>query len=425
MRMGIGHRLAVGVIALAGTLCAQDIAGVWQGTLKPGTRDLRIVIEIRQLDDGSWKALLHNIDQNTEVIAADSVSREGSSVKLSFGLMGASYGGTISADSAVVAGTWTQGRQLPFELHRATRDTEWPLDSTPHTVQFIRANQNISLEVLDWGGSGRPLVLLTGLGNTAHIFDKFAPKLISSWHVYGITRRGFGASSSPPLGYSADQLGDDVLAVLDSLKLNHPVLAGHSIAGEELSSIASRHPEKVAGVIYLEAGYAYAYYNPPFQTLDVDINELRQKLNRLQAGIAPRDAQQLTQELLETSLPGLERDLRENQKDLDAMSALPGANGDRTSPPVIQAMQAGKQKYTRIPVPALAIFAVPHANSGNPTLDARDLAITQTQSDAFEKGVPSARVVRLPQANHYIFISNEADVLREIDAFIARLPGLP
>src|SRR5205823_13648778 len=97
------------------------------------------------------------------------------------------------------------------------------------------------------------------LGNTAHIFDKFAPKLIDQYHVYGITRRGFGSSSSPASGYSADRLADDVLAVLDSLKLSRPVLAGHSIAGEELSSIGSRHPEKVAGLVYLDAAYGYAF----------------------------------------------------------------------------------------------------------------------------------------------------------------------
>lgn len=87
-----------------------------------------------------------------------------------------------------------------------------------------------------WGGSGPPLVFLAGLGDAAHIFDNFAPKLINDYHVYGITRRGFGASSVPVSGYSADRLGDDVLAVLDFLKLNRPILAGHSIAGEELSS---------------------------------------------------------------------------------------------------------------------------------------------------------------------------------------------
>jgi non-heme chloroperoxidase len=100
--------------------------------------------------------------------------------------------------------------------------------------------------------TGRPLVFLAGLGNTAHTFDKFAPKIAEKYHVYGITRRGFGTSSKPAPtmeNYSADRLGDDVLAVLDALKLDRPVLVGHSLAGEELSSVASRHPEWIAGLI--------------------------------------------------------------------------------------------------------------------------------------------------------------------------------
>ena len=40
---------------------------------------------------------------------------------------------------------------------------------------------------------------------------------------------------------------------------------------------------------------------------------------------------------------------------------------------------------------------------------------------AFETGVPSARVVRIPHASHYIFQSNEADVLREMKAFLGSL----
>ena len=90
---------------------------------------------------------------------------------------------------------------------------------------------------------------------------------------------------------------------------------------------------------------------------------------------------------------------------------------------------AGMQKYTDIRVPALGIYAVPHA-TGQPYKDdaeraaaeARDEADTGAQAKAFESGVPSARVVRLPHANHYVFFSNEADVLREMNAFLSSLP---
>ncbi len=90
----------------------------------------------------------------------------------------------------------------------------------------------------------------------------------------------------------------------------------------------------------------------------------------------------------------------------------------------------GEQKYTNIPVPILAIYAVPHDLGPAPGFDAaaraafeaNDEATTGAQAKAFESGVPSARVVRLPHANHYVFVSNEADVLREINAFLGSLP---
>ena len=52
-----------------------------------------------------------------------------------------------------------------------------------------------------------------------------------------------------------------MLTVLDSLELKRPVLVGHSIAGEELSSVAIRYLSRVAGLVYLEAGYPYAFDN--------------------------------------------------------------------------------------------------------------------------------------------------------------------
>src|SRR6202050_1719986 len=119
--------------------------------------------------------------------------------------------------------------------------------------QQVTVEANVKLEVLDWGGSGRPLVFLSGLGDTAHVYDSFAPRFTAKYHVYGITRRGFGASSKPAptdANYSADRLGEDVVAVLSALHLDHPVLAGHSIAGEELSYIGSRRPQKGGRLTY-------------------------------------------------------------------------------------------------------------------------------------------------------------------------------
>ncbi len=79
-------------------------------------------------------------------------------------------------------------------------------DPSAHKVQFVTVEEGVQLEVLDWGGTGRPVVLLAGLGFTAHVFDGFAEKLTDSYHVYGITRRGYGASTRPPSGYTEQRL---------------------------------------------------------------------------------------------------------------------------------------------------------------------------------------------------------------------------
>src|SRR6202012_2819242 len=151
----------------------------------------------------------------------------------------------------------------------------------------------------DWGGAGRPVVLLAGAGNSAHIFDTFAPKLTGEYHGYGITRRGFGNSSHPTWGYLADSLADDVLAVLDSAGIRAPVLIGHSIAGEELSSIGSRHPERVAGLVYLDAGYPYALYDSSLVDPRVSVADVQHKLARFSdpnVAMSPRDREALIRE---------------------------------------------------------------------------------------------------------------------------------
>jgi pimeloyl-ACP methyl ester carboxylesterase len=355
-------------------LFAQDLAGDWQGTLATGGPQLRLIVRIDKADGGGWKAALLSIDQSPDRgarMAADSVTVEGTSFKMAVTPVRGSFDGTIAADGNSITGTWRQAVPLPLTLARATPATAWN-DPSPHTVSFVTADRDVKLEVLDWGGpsTGRTLVLVPGLGNTAHIFDVLATKLTARYHVIGVTRRGFGDSSAPASGYGADRLGDDVLAVIDALKISKPVLAGHSLGGEELSSIGSRYPERVAGLIYLDAGYSYAFYAP---------------------GIEPFPPPPTT-----------------------------------PLPPIMQGIMTGTQKYTRIPVPILAIYALPHdPGAAAPAAmraqtEANDVK-GEAQAKAFEAGLPTARVIRIPRANHYVFLSNEADVLREMETFIASL----
>ena len=306
-------------------------------------------------------------------------------------------------------------------------------DPSSHSTQFVTVDKNVRLEVLDWGGSGKPLVLLAGGGDTAHVFDDFAPKLASGFHVYGITRRGFGESDFSAEGYGADRLGDDVLAVLDSLKLIRSVLVGHSLGGEELSSLSTRHPSRVAGLVYLEAGYPYAFDNGTGPTMKEfqDLKNLAPKApppSESDPGLASFAAlQQAGLRALGFTYPEGELRQRFTTTPDERVGKERDFPGDAT-------MLEGMKKYADIPVPALAIFAIPHDqgkwvhDSTGPKVreaakaySAADLALTTRQAKVFEEGVPTAHVVRLRGADHYVYLSNEADVLRELKSFLSTL----
>jgi non-heme chloroperoxidase len=283
------------------------------------------------------------------------------------------------------------------------------IDATPHKVRFVSVDKDVKLEVLDWGGSGRSLILLPGLGDTAHVFDGFALKLTPTYHVFGITPRGFGASDAPkplPENYSADRLGDDVAVVIDVLQLDRPVLAGHSVAGEVLSAAGTRHPDKVSALIYIDAGYAYALYDQAHGDLVLDCIALRNKLDELHAGAIPRNPQQVNELLVE--MRHFEQELQQREEDLSNISPPQPIDN-----PVSVALLDGQQKFTQIRVPVLAIFNVPHTPVFRRTME--------YQAKAFEVQVPQAQIIRIANADHYIFQSNEAEVARDIEAFTASL----
>jgi pimeloyl-ACP methyl ester carboxylesterase len=277
-------------------------------------------------------------------------------------------------------------------------------DTSPHEVRMVAVDKGVTLEVLDWGGKGRAVIFLAGMGDTAHVFDDLAPKLTGAGHIYGITRRGFGVSSAPvppsfdqspradgiyearrrdPTAanpYDSDRLGDDVLAVITRLNLDRPVLVGHSIAGSELSSVGSRHPEKVRGLVYLDALSFYAFFEGP-------------------------------------------------ESEIPFKGPPPWPVGSIPMPEIPLAVLTGVHKYTRLPLPVLGIVPFPRnpppGAENDPAIAARHASATEkerVQLARLEHDIPTATIARIPLGDHYVWRTNETDVLREIRVFLSRLP---
>ena len=131
-----------------------------------------------------------------------------------------------------------------------------PHDASPHRSAFV-AFGGARLHYLDWGGAGPVVVLLPGLGATAHSFDGFAPRLTDRFRVVALEPPAHGASGPGGAPLSVDRAARAVVALLDTLGARRAHLVGHSIAGAVITRVAASAPARVDRLVYLDATFDY------------------------------------------------------------------------------------------------------------------------------------------------------------------------
>ena len=290
-------------------------------------------------------------------------------------------------------------------LLAAQSDAPWH-DPSPHQVRFVTVDSSVRLEVLDWGGTERP-ILFVGCYLTGHVYDGIAPKLTDNFHVYAVTRRGVGASDRPATGYDPQRRAADIFEVIDSVGMRKPILIGNSCGGDILHTLGAQHPDRLGGLVYIDAAE-----DPTLTMADYDLPTVDRTL--LPAFVGPS---------VPVTFPEAERrQMAERPLDPAIRRAIVDDNKVRPD-------------YARIRVPVLAIYRTatleqtlkerPPKNEQERTALIQAYPgfraiLSKWQRDLLA-GVPTARIVELPGANLYMFLSNEADVLREVRAFAATL----
>lgn len=303
-----------------------------------------------------------------------------------------------------------------------TQQPAWH-DPSPHAQGFVTVPGGVRLEVLDWGGSGPPLVFLAGLENTAHVFDDFAPRFTKDFHVYGITRRGWGASSRPPRDqsmYTIPVLVEDVRAVLDTLRLTKVDLVGHSIAGQELSGLAANYPDRVDRLVYLDAGFDY-HTHPVPSPLPEQPPPTAAESASAAAGLA------YFRRMNNAQLP--EGDFRATESLSVAGRDLGPKTSGKISAEVYNSAVLLAPPLDRVRGPVLAIYDRPKSVAEFiPWLTASDTAGQRierlandwraAQETEFASRVPQAKIVGVSGASHYVFVGAPDSVYLAMRTFL-------
>jgi len=223
--------------------------------------------------------------------------------------------------------------------------------------------------------------------------------------------------------------------VMDEMHLPKVLLAGHSIAGEELTWLGGHHPERFYGLVYLDAAYDRSHDR------DDPRKERLRELNRDLPPAPPVSPQALV------NYDAMSRYLEQQGRlvypqgeliaffnmDKPFVAGAPSIDA-RTQQAIDAAIRA--PDYAAVKIPALAIYAFERADRPSPSwFDADDPelisnlaeirklgdALKRENMAAFEHGMENGQVLALPDATHYLIQSNQQEVGDAIEAFAARL----
>ena len=300
----------------------------------------------------------------------------------------------------------------------------------PAADRFLLSGKSVRIHYLDFGGSGEAVVLIPGLANTAYVYADLGPRLVrQGFRVVALTRRGHGRSSQPVTGYEPDSLVEDVRVLLDTLGVRRAHLVGHSLAGVELTTFASRHPKRVGRLVYLDAAYdrrmqaAITRRNPVSSPGITDAD-----LSSWAALIAfYRRPDQYYGRIWNSTM---EREIREWYDQREDGRLVPRTPG-RVYGAIIGAASKASPDYSAIRAPVLSYYArqttemllPPTASSAQ-----RDSSVAfqnevrepyiRASIAQLRTGVPDARIVELGGTYHHLFIQYPERTANEVAAFL-------
>ncbi len=318
------------------------------------------------------------------------------------------------------------------EAQRAVAVGDVWRDKSLHKSGFVLAN-GVRLHALDWGGKGKTLLFLADIGYSAHVFDEIAPKFTDSFHVIALTRRGQGESEKPASGYDTDTLIEDIRQFLDKKGIGKVIIAGHGLAGVEMTRFASVLKSRVEKLVYFDAAYDSDDSNsvlsryeetlkilppPPYPVRDNANFDALRSWGKLRLGCWSEAMEaELRADIVRRSDGGIE----------DAMPVRVEESLRRNA-----IVSAGD--FANIKAPALSFYAMDSIRSVFPWLP-QDIspsnrkagqrfadygnALKKEQIARFLKGGTNRRAVELPDTVHHCFIARQDKIVQEMKTFLS------
>ena len=119
----------------------------------------------------------------------------------------------------------------------------------------MRSSDGVELAAVEFGGQGRPVVLLHGLMGRARTWWPIARELVSRGRVIGLDARGHGLSGRPADdAWGPVRMAADVLETIEEIDAGPVALVGHSMGGLHALLAAAVRPDLVSALVVEDMG---------------------------------------------------------------------------------------------------------------------------------------------------------------------------
>lgn len=173
--------------------------------------------------------------------------------------------GSIAVAAAVGFGAWTAAVRIQSKKHNLiTLDTS----SVPQAVAADPEEKDIQLDEVKmhyavYGNGEKPLVLIHGNARSHKDLDETARYLANDYTVYSIDSRCHGESSDPGV-ISYELMAKDVKEFCEKLKIEKPLLVGHSDGAIVGLVTAYTYPDLLGGLVSCGANSNPSTFKPKF-----------------------------------------------------------------------------------------------------------------------------------------------------------------
>ena len=303
------------------------------------------------------------------------------------------------------------------------------MNSSNPKSDFVNMN-GIRLHYLDWGGKGPTLIFLTGMGSSAYIFNKFAPRFNDQFRVLALTRRGHGDPDTPETGYDADTLIEDIRQFMDRLHVEKAILVGHSLAGVELTHFAGTHPTRVEKLIYLDAldnrrREPAISEQSPLSNVEIRKEESIPRTFQEYIAIVKRDIPEFAEIWSELWDEEFSHGVKVNEAGI-FVDRMPASVEKMIIENLIKRYSP---KKVEAKIPILCFYGLRKRKLSNDYTEEQKAAYDQFHRDVrepffksiiseFQNRFPHAKIIEIPGGHHYCFIAQEELVYGEMRKFL-------